>query len=202
MSGQLTGALLRVPKGKPWTREEEKQLRELRSQGCKVSEIAVAMGKSEEAVMKKLQRIGLKVVQQRDSNWTTSSTVASEIVVPEELYSVEEALGMLAGAMKALQTPGLSKTEVMRLRSLIQAASVYQVKFAEYLDYRGIEKKLVELERKYHDLVRREQLDEKPVENKKESVDEELPVEAEKENQPADVKLEGEEPVKETGNSN
>jgi hypothetical protein len=42
--------------------------------------------------------------------------------------------------MKALQTPGLSKTEVMRLRSLIQAASVYQVKIAEYINYRGIEK--------------------------------------------------------------
>ena len=47
------------------------------------------MGKSEEAVMKKLQRLGLKVVQQRESNWTTSSTlVASEIIVSEELYFV------------------------------------------------------------------------------------------------------------------
>ena len=160
-----------MPKGKPWTRDEEKQLRELRSQGCKISEIAVAMGKSEEAVMKKLQRIGLKVVQQSESNWTTSSTAASEIIVPEELFSVEEALGMLAGAMKALQTPGLSKTEVMRLRSLIQAASVYQVKFAEYLDYRGIEKKLAELEKKYADLVKREPMEKKvPVEENKEFV--------------------------------
>jgi hypothetical protein len=145
-----------VPKGKPWTREEEKQLLELRSEGCKVSEIAAAIGKSDDAVMKKLQRLGLRVVQQRESNWTTTSTAASEIIMPKELYSVEEALGILAGAMKALQTPGLSKTEVMRLRSLIQAASVYQVKIAEYINYRGIEKKLVELERKYSDLVKRD----------------------------------------------
>ena len=41
----------------------------------------------------------------------------------------------------------------MRLRSLIQAASVYQVKLAEYLDYRGIEAKLVELDEKYEKLV-------------------------------------------------
>jgi hypothetical protein len=140
MRNQPMGASIPMPKGKPWTCEEEKQLRELRERGCKVSEIVVAMGKSEEAVMKKLQRIGLKVVQQGKSNWTTTSTSASEISLPKDLYSVEEALGMLAGAMKALQTPGLSKTEVLRLRCLIQAASVYQVKFAEYLDYRGTEK--------------------------------------------------------------
>jgi len=160
-----------VPKGKPWTREEEKQLRDLREQGCKVSEIAPAMGKSEEAVMKKLQRLGLKVVQQGASNWTTSSNVASEIILPKELYSVEEALGMLAGAMKALQAPSLSKSEVLRLRSLIQAASVYQVKFAEYLDYRGTEKRLIELERKYRELVKREPVQDKPVETKQEPIE-------------------------------
>ena len=60
-----------MPKGKPWSVDEERRLRELCSEGLKVSEIAVAMGKSEEAVMKKLQRLGLKVVQQRESNWTT-----------------------------------------------------------------------------------------------------------------------------------
>ena len=160
-----------MPKGKPWTREEEKQLLELRSEGCKVSEIAVAMGKSDDAVMKKLQRLGLRVVQQRESNRTTTSTAASEIIMPEELYSVEEALGILAGAMKALQTPGLSKTEVTRLRSLMQAASVYQVKIAEYINYKGIEKKIVELERKYSDLVKRDSAcEEKTAEEKKELV--------------------------------
>ncbi len=173
------GVLFRVPKGKPWTHQEEKQLRELRSQGCKVSEIAVAMGKSEEAVMKKLQRIGLKVVQQCGSNGTTSSC---EIVLPEELYNVEEALGMLAGAMKALQTPGLSKTEVMRLRSLIQASSVYQVKFAEYLDYRGLEKKLFELTRKYEDWVKRERIEDKHVETKQEPTEVQKPVEDSQDN--------------------
>ncbi len=94
-----------MPKGKPWTCEEEKQLRDLREGGCKVSEIAVEMGKSEEAIMKKLQRMGLKVVQQRGTNGTTTS---GEIILPKDLYSVEEALGMLAGAMKALQSSWVS----------------------------------------------------------------------------------------------
>ena len=121
--------------------------------------------------MKKLQRIGLKVVQQSDSNWTTTSTAASEIILPKELYTVEEALGMLAGAMKALQMPGLPKTEVLRLRSLIQAASVYQVKFAEYVDYRGIEKGLLELSRKYEALVERDPVQDKPVKDKPEAIE-------------------------------
>jgi len=143
-----------MPKGKPWTIEEEKQLENLRTEGRKVSEIAAEMGKSEQAVMKKLQRLGLKVVQQRESNWTTTT---SELILPKELPSVEEALMLLAGAMAAFKTPGLSKTEVMRLRSLIQASSAYQVKFAEYVDYRGLEKHLIELERKYSEIVKRDQ---------------------------------------------
>ena len=199
-----TGGLVLVPKGKPWTREEEMKLRELRSEGHKVSEIAVLMGKSEEAVMKKLQRLGLKVVQQRGPNWTTSS-VASEIIVAEELYSVEEALGMFAGAMKALGTPGLAKAEVIRLRSLVQAASVYQVKFAEYLDYRGIEKKLVELERKYQELVNREQEstpDKKQIENKQKSVAEQEPVDVGQDNHLEEAAKGGNNVVKEKGNQN
>jgi hypothetical protein len=51
--------------------------------------------------------------------------------LPEELPSVEEALKILVAAMKALETPDLSKTEVLRLRSIIQATSAYQVKVAE-----------------------------------------------------------------------
>jgi len=165
------GVLITVPKGKPWTREEEKQLRELRGEGCKLCEIAATMSKSEEAVMKKLQRLGLKVVQRPDSNRTTTSNAAAEIILPKELYNVEEALVMLAGAMKVLQTPGLSKTEVMRLRSLIQASSVYQAKFVEYVDYRGIEKELFELRKKYEDWLKRESAKNKPVEAKQEPVE-------------------------------
>jgi hypothetical protein len=47
------------------------------------------------------------------------------------LPSVEEALKILVAAMNALETPDLSKTEVLRLRSIIQATSAYQVKVAE-----------------------------------------------------------------------
>ena len=81
----------------------------------------------------------------------------------EELPSVEEALKILAAAMKALETPGLSKTEVMRLRSVIQAASAYQAKVAEYMDYRGIERTLVELKEKYEEIIKRDKLEKETV---------------------------------------
>ena len=141
-----------MPKGKPWTITEERKLEDLRTENLKVSEIAAVMGKSEQAIMKKLQRMGMKVVQQQKSTGDT----ASELILPKELPSVEESLMMLAGAMDALKKPGLSKTEVTRLRSLIQAASLYQVKLAEYVDYRGIEKQVIQLNRKYKELLERQ----------------------------------------------
>ena len=80
--------------------------------------------------------------------------------MPEELISIEDALKKLVAAMNALETPGLSKTEVTRLRSLIQATGAYQMRFAEYVNYRGLEKGLVELTEKYEELAKREKLKE------------------------------------------
>jgi hypothetical protein len=51
----------------------------------------------------------------------------------------------LAAAMKAVEQLGLDKTEISRLRSLVQAPKIYQEKFAEYAGYLRIEKELMEL---------------------------------------------------------
>jgi len=45
-------------------------LRDLIVAGRKVDDIALKMGKSKEAIFKKIERLGLRVVQQ---NWTTAS---------------------------------------------------------------------------------------------------------------------------------
>ncbi len=68
----------------------------------------------------------------------------TKIILPEKLYSVERRSGMLSGAMKALQTLGFSETEVLRL---YHYPSCHRVpgKVCRYLDYGGIEKRLVEL---------------------------------------------------------
>ena len=62
------------------------------------------------SVEEQLKQLELEVVVRQIQQTTTSN----------ELPSVEEALKKLAAAMNALETPGLSKAEVMRLRSLIQ----------------------------------------------------------------------------------
>ena len=49
-----------------------------------------------------------------------SSSTAAALKLPEELPSVEEMLKKLAAAINTLETPGLSKAEVTRLRNLLQ----------------------------------------------------------------------------------
>lgn len=136
-----------MPKGKPWTREEEQTLKELISKGYTAAHIAQLMNKSKEAILKKIQRLGLKVVHLQNLEGTTS-----ELVVPKELPTIEEALLVLAAAMKALEKPNLSKTETQRLRSLIQAVKTYKELLSDYVGYRRIEAKLLEMERKYAQL--------------------------------------------------
>jgi len=135
-------------KGKPWTFEQEKQLREMLQAGKSIRVIAKVLGKTQNAIRQKM--IKLELVEEKKLNCTFFS---STLVLPKELPSVEIVLKTTAAAMKALEKPGLSKTEVMRLWAIIQSAAVYQVKIAEYMDYRKIETKLIELDEKYEGLV-------------------------------------------------
>jgi len=132
--------------------KDERELRRLREDSKTVAQIASKMNLTEDAVKQKLRRMGVKVVTLQKSVGTTTS----ELIIPEELPSVEEALKELVAAMNALKTPGLSKTEIMRLRTLVQTSSLYQHRIAEYMDYRGLEKRLVELTEKYDELNKRE----------------------------------------------
>jgi len=139
-----------MPKGKPWNKEDVDELLALRREGATVSSIAAQLGKSEQAIQKKFQRLGLKVVHLENSTGTTTS----ELILPKELPSVEEVLVTLAGALEALKKPGLNRTEVLRLKSVIQAVRIYKELLADYVDYRGIETRLIEFGRKHEELVR------------------------------------------------
>ena len=140
-----------MTKGKQWSVQEESQLKTLREEGKLVSQIATVLGKSEGSIKQKLMRLGLKVVTLEKSIGTTTS----ELIMPEELPSVEEALKDFVAARNELKTPGLSKTEIMRLRTLIQTSSLYQKRIAEYIDYRGLEVEMLEWKAKYADLAKR-----------------------------------------------
>jgi hypothetical protein len=147
-----------VPKGKPWTKEETDLLLALRTEGVKVADIAAKMGKSEQAVIKKIDRLGLKVVYLRKQHETTTS----ELVIPKELPSIEEALKILAAAMNSLKKSGLSKTEILRLKTLVHTANLYKQFFADYVHYREIEIELMDLRGKYEKLAKTEDKNPRP----------------------------------------
>ncbi|MFH1327448.1 MAG: sigma factor-like helix-turn-helix DNA-binding protein [Candidatus Bathyarchaeota archaeon] len=141
-----------MPKGKPWPVAQDRQLIELRRNGKTVAEIAELMNKSPDAIKQKLRRLGLKVVTIQNNEGTT--TTSSELIIPEDLPSIEEALLKLAAAMKALENPKLTKTDVMRLRTLIQTSTIYQKRLAEYVGYKKIERKLVATDEKLEQYVK------------------------------------------------
>jgi hypothetical protein len=117
-------------------------LRELVVSGVDVDKVAAALGKSRDAILKKADRLGLEVVGAKGYTTTT-------IPMPKDLPSVEEALRMLAGALKAACKLGLDKVEVQRLQVMATLARTYKELLADYINYRLIEAKLVDLEAKY-----------------------------------------------------
>jgi hypothetical protein len=130
-----------MPKGKRWTSEEEKQLKDLVNAGSSLKVIATQLKKSREAVKVKMQRLGLKVVVVPvKKNGGTTTTF--DLPVPDDLPSIEMQLRVLAGVIKKLQEDDLDKVDVMRLGRLIAGVDKYKTLYAEYVGYREIEQKV------------------------------------------------------------
>ena len=139
-------------KGKQWTVEAEKQLKKMVDAESSLREISLQLGKSPEAVRAKLNRLGLVVNKQHSAESCLST---SNVVLPKELISAEDTLKMLVGALRLACTSGLSKLEVQRLQVVANLARTYSEKLVEYMDWRGLEKRLFELEVKYDELAKR-----------------------------------------------
>jgi hypothetical protein len=142
-----------MPKGKPWSAEEEKNLRSLFEAKKPIGVMTQTLGKSKGAIYAKLDELGLKVEATPRNVVSTTSCLK----LPRELPSVEESLKVLTAALKALEQPGLEQSEVLRLRSIIQGVKIYKDLFADYVDYRGIEAQFLELRQKYDALAKRTQ---------------------------------------------
>ena len=132
-----------MPKGKPWTNEQEKQLRAFVDAGKSFHEISAALEKSPEAVRAKIKRLDLEVVKHQSAG-SCSST--SNAVLPQELISMEEALKMLVGALKLACTPGLSKIEAQRLQVVANLSRNYIRELPVFLRLQDVEKRLFEIE--------------------------------------------------------
>ena len=131
-------------KGTPWTIEEEIQLKKLIQAKTPIDVIASSLGRTSSAILVKCQRLGIVA-----TDYVTTATLP----LPAELPSVEEALKKLAGALEAATAPGLSKVEVQRLQVVGVLARAYKEILADYLDYRGVEAKVNDMEAKYAELL-------------------------------------------------
>ena len=107
-----TTTSIAIPEELPSVEEALKDLFEARTP---LSVIAKKLGVSEESARAKIRRLGLEVEQRKNA-----CPSSSELIMPEELISIKEALKKLVASMTALETPGF-KQEVTRLRSLIRA---------------------------------------------------------------------------------
>jgi hypothetical protein len=137
--------------GKVWTLEEETMLREMAQAGEKADVIAAKLGRNRDAVMVKARRLNVRVVGEPLGHTTTS-----DLKLPPELPTPEEALKVLAAALQASKEKGLDKVEVERLKAVAQLARTYDALLDKYVGYRKIEEELIRLDEKYRELVERE----------------------------------------------
>jgi hypothetical protein len=144
-------------KGKPWPTEDEQRLRKLFESGSKDYGLLskTFQGKySENAIYQKLLDLGLVSKEEEARKKRTSSSTLT-LKRPAELPSVEDVLKTLAAALKSLETPGLEKSDVLRLRGIIAGCKIYKELLADYMDYRGLEAELLELREKYEGLAKK-----------------------------------------------
>jgi hypothetical protein len=118
----------------PW---QQAQLKALLEANTNIEDIAAQLQKTPGAIIVKCQRLGLPL--------KARGYVKSAISLPRELPSVEEALRMLAGALKAAVKPGLDRVEVQRLQAIATISKTYKELLTDYINYREIETKLKEM---------------------------------------------------------
>ena len=161
-------------RGKQWSIDEERLLRQLVEERKGIDTISHVMGKTRTSIKGKLNNLGLnlKVVATGLQNSVATTTTflapmteSAGVAVPalvanpdlvEEveadlkirpLPSIEEKLRELDNASRALHHKGLGPTEIKRLGKIIDAAKEYNQLFKKYAHYRELENELVELRR-------------------------------------------------------
>jgi hypothetical protein len=132
--------------GKKWTAGQEVELKALVEAKASVKDIAARFQKTPGAIIVKCQRLGLQL--------EAIGYVKTPINLPRELPSVEEALKILAGALKAAVKPGLDKVEVQRLQAVATISKTYKELLSDYINYREIEIRLNEMEERNAQLLK------------------------------------------------
>jgi hypothetical protein len=87
------------------------------------------------------------VVSKQKFQRTTTTEIKSK-----DLLTHEEALKLLAGAIKSLQQPGQDKLELQRLRILVDAIQTYDSVLEKFERWVEIESRLLEMDEKINEL--------------------------------------------------
>jgi hypothetical protein len=74
--------------------------------------------------------------------------VAAQVKENAPLPTIEEQLHVLNAAIVELRRPGISRAEVARNSKIIDGVKVYNELFAKFVDYKGLENKVLELEKR------------------------------------------------------
>jgi len=142
-----------MPKWRRWTNKDLELLKQLAKEGKKWEVIAAELGRSVEAVQKKARRLGVDVVVYPPPPSLQTTTTSAKLET-KELITVQRALEILAAALEKSVKPGLDSIEIQRLNAVSTLARTYENLFARFMQYREIEKRVVELEVKYARLAK------------------------------------------------
>lgn len=107
------------------------------------------MGKTRQAVNNKIRNLGLKDDATVSTGTMASSSFSSEIPLPEELPTEEEALKMLAGALKTSIQGGLSKQEILQLQVVGSVYKHNKKGLTDYINYCKMEIDIVKLRQRH-----------------------------------------------------
>jgi len=138
-----------MPKWRKWKKKDVQQLQQLAKEGKSWEVIAAELGRSVEAVQKKANRLGVDVVVQTPPPTSPPTTTTTVKLDSKELISVQKALELLSAALQKAAEEGLDNIEIQRLNTVATLARTYENLFARFMQYREIEKRVVELEAKY-----------------------------------------------------
>lgn len=146
-----------------WTPREHATLIKLINEGAALSDIAVRLKRSPDAVKMKLKRLGVTIPQKGvakkvevkvTKNATT--TTLPPITPAEELISMKEMMQTLLGALNQLQNPKrLSALEIRRCRTIISAARTYMRMLEKFQRWSRVEQEMVDMQARFLETYKR-----------------------------------------------
>ena len=129
-----------------WMRAEEARLVELWRRGIRDFKVlGKELGRTPRATEMKLQRLGVVEGERKISSTTTA-------VKSRDLFTHEETLKILAGALEALREPGLHRLELQHLRILADIAQTYDGVLEKFERWVEIERRLLEMDKEIEEL--------------------------------------------------